>query len=267
MGDNPFASSAEDPFSDPSVQSASSADAEYNPFEHGTAAVAAKPKASSPRTNNTNAYQSEAKASNSASSYGSASSASSSSSAQAAQPNNGAMAAFPGASDEELRLREENLKRREAKLLERERTIEDREGEIRRGGGQADNWPWKCYAMAYHDIDAEIPEHRRGLVRKLYVVVLFSWLCLFWNWFVIIVVYLSPGNLDVSELALWSSIYLVTGVPGSWKLWSFHLLCLSRQCLFEMGVLLHQSTGAYGLLYCDGPWSALDRWRWVIFHV
>jgi hypothetical protein len=43
----------------------------------------------------------------------------------------------------------------------------------RQGGNtRADNWPSRCYPLAYHSIVNEIPEPHRTLVRKFYVAVI-----------------------------------------------------------------------------------------------
>lgn len=125
---------------------------------------------------------------------------------------------FPGQlSEDDLRVREQNLLRREEELAERERAVEE---QSRRGGNtRADNWPFKCYPLAYHSIVDEIPQAHRTLVRKFYVAVIFAWLCIFWNWLTMLIGWGSSIDDIGGSDALWSSIYLLIGIPGSWKLW------------------------------------------------
>jgi hypothetical protein len=80
------------------------------------------------------------------------------------------------------------------------------------------NWPSRCYPIEYHDIDEEVPESRRTMVRRFYYLCIATWIGLFWNWLIFMIAYFHT-NVDVAADVLWSSIYLVLGVPGSWRLW------------------------------------------------
>jgi len=118
---------------------------------------------------------------------------------------------------EELAQREEQLLRREAALLAREKT----------GTGTAareSNWPSKCYPITYHDISVEIPERHRALVRKFYANLMLVWLALLLNWMLVMYTVFSTDETNSPDqpsttAALWSSVYLALGVPGSWNLW------------------------------------------------
>jgi len=116
--------------------------------------------------------------------------------------------------------REESLLRRENKLLARERQLEEKERTFRdRGGAGEPNWPWKCYPLLYHDISAEIPSDNQTMIRKFYACLLFTWLCLFWNWLVFMVIWAQNADSNSSSEALWSSIFVVLGIPGAWRFW------------------------------------------------
>jgi len=54
-------------------------------------------------------------------------------------------------------------------------------------------------------------------VRKLYVLVMFTWLCLLWNWITVMSAWFAGGA--EGSNALESSIWLILGVPLSWRLW------------------------------------------------
>jgi hypothetical protein len=118
---------------------------------------------------------------------------------------------------EELAQREEALLRREAALIAREKS-----GGV--AAGRESNWPSKCYPITYHDISVEIPQRHRALIRKFYANLMLVWLALLLNWMLIMFVVFSPADGPFpdkpgSAAALWSSVYLLLGVPGSWNLW------------------------------------------------
>ena len=67
---------------------------------------------------------------------------------------------------EEVSVREQNLLRREAAMLEKEKELDRREREL--GRGRIDNWPCKCYPIAYHSISDEIPLQFQPMMKKFY---------------------------------------------------------------------------------------------------
>jgi len=111
--------------------------------------------------------------------------------------------------------KEQELARREEELNQREAQLDKKE--IKLGG--KDNWPSRCYPITYHDINKEIPEGRRSLVRKLYALVIFTWICLIWNWIIMMSVWFAGGDVSASSEAIWSSLYMVMGIPLSWMWW------------------------------------------------
>jgi len=118
---------------------------------------------------------------------------------------------------EELAQREEALLRREAALIAREKS-----GVV--GAVRESNWPSKCYPITYHDISVDIPQRHRALLRKFYANLMLVWLALLLNWMLVMFVVFSPAPVPSadkpgSSAALWSSVYLLLGVPGSWNLW------------------------------------------------
>eukprot|EP00457_Paulinella_chromatophora_P006577 gb/GEZN01006596.1/.p1 GENE.gb/GEZN01006596.1/~~gb/GEZN01006596.1/.p1 ORF type:complete len:356 (+),score=57.38 gb/GEZN01006596.1/:78-1145(+) len=149
---------------------------------------------------------------------------------------------FPGEEDIILtNSRAADLERRERLLAQREAEIKLREKEARAlmGNRLPPNWPLECYSVAYHDIDAEIPQGYQLFVKQLYAYIILVWLSMGWNWLLMTMAWFSgvqnytSGDTDF----MWSSLYLVLGMMGSWKLWyrSVYYGCRdgsSRQWLF-----------------------------------
>jgi hypothetical protein len=143
--------------------------------------------------------------------------------------------------------REAKLLRKERELLERERMLEQRELVAKEGGPtrQMYNWPSKCYPLAYHSIQDEIPPNHRAMVKKFYFILYVSWVCLFWNWLTILTVWGQDRGSDAANSALWSTIYMSFGIPGAWKLWyrSVYYCCRDgagiRWAFFFINFLMH----------------------------
>lgn len=118
--------------------------------------------------------------------------------------------------------REKALARREAAVEKREAKVRDREAQVRKmagsGSSTMDNWPCKCYPLAYHSIADEIPHDEQPLVRKFYFLVRFTWLCLLMNFMALSATWFE-GDDDGDKYFLWSLIFMLFGVPLSWKLW------------------------------------------------
>ncbi|KAJ1540171.1 hypothetical protein HK405_011796 [Cladochytrium tenue] len=81
---------------------------------------------------------------------------------------------------EELRAKEAELARREAELSRREEGLREQENAMRQHGFRVPNWP-PFYPLIYHNIEEEIPEVSRGVMKRIY----FFWLAtlglLGWN--------------------------------------------------------------------------------------
>jgi len=126
-----------------------------------------------------------------------------------------------GMQEDDIIIREQALSRRETVLAEKEKELEAREKKLGPWAKyKPPNWPCECYPITYHNISEEIPENHKTLVRKFYAHLLFAWVGLFWNWLTLLVIWASDaGGSTGSSDALWSSIFLVAGLPGAWKLW------------------------------------------------
>jgi len=185
MDSNPFSTGAKDPFEDPSVVEASSTN--YAPDDYFALQNPYVEDAESPPVT-----------------------------IHAPEPRGAPhQNSRNGLSEQEMTQREEQLFKREAALIERERNPDDH---------VVKNWPAKCCAITYHDIPADIPQRFQIMIRKFYSILLWTWLCLVFNWVVIMTVIFggrigSSAKISVSEGALWSSLYVVLGVPGAWSFW------------------------------------------------
>jgi len=114
----------------------------------------------------------------------------------------------------ELSERERNLLEREAELRRREQKLGIVEKNIK---ALTPNWPFPWYAIEYHDIDAEIPAAKVGMMKRLYVNFLLTAAALTTNWIAMLGIWFS-GDASGPSYTLWSTLYLV-GIPGAWKLW------------------------------------------------
>lgn len=108
-----------------------------------------------------------------------------------------------------------DLERREREVAARERLLAEREatGKLQR----AKNWPCRCLPLAYHSIADEIRPDSRAFVRKLYALLLLTWVALLWNAVTLFVIWIEESKFG-SE-TLWAAGYVLLGVPGSWFLW------------------------------------------------
>jgi hypothetical protein len=67
------------------------------------------------------------------------------------------------------------------------------------------------------------------LVTHLYYTLLFTWACLLLNWATIMLVVLSASDLPgAGSDAMWSSLYVVGGVPGAWRFWYRSMYAAAR---------------------------------------
>jgi len=208
---NPFAG-GDDPFNDPSVKNAAAAygtgDAYNNPFEGGA------PNPAAPLPHKQSAYE-QPKAVRKPTSPTSASTELK----QTAFKVQETRQSVSGVLEDDLAMREQVISRRETQIAEREKELEAREKRLGKYAGyKPPNWPCECWALTYHNINEEVPEQHRPLIRKFYAAVLWCWVCILWNWVTIMVIWVGDYSTTASSDALWSSIFFV-GIPASWKVW------------------------------------------------
>jgi len=145
--------------------------------------------------------------------------------------------------EEELALREANLRAREDKMRAKEIEVEERERQVRLAAGAANNWPFKFYPILYHSIQDDIPVRLQPMMKKFYALLLFTWPCLVWNFITCLTVWGETG--DGGTDPVWSGVWMVMGIPGSWVFWYKPLYDAAknnssrRYLVFFIGFLIH----------------------------
>lgn len=116
---------------------------------------------------------------------------------------------------------ENQLRQREHDLEEREMRVAQREKQLGGSGAvhKPNNWPFGCYAITYHSIEDEIPAPHRRMCGSFYYLCMATWLCLILNWLTIMIVWSNDSLSNGGQEAMWASIFVVLGVPGSWNFW------------------------------------------------
>ncbi len=132
-----------------------------------------------------------------------------------------------------------DLHRREAELQRREADLSRREAALAAAGAARKNWP-KYLRLVHHDINADIPAQRRGLIRAAY----FAW-CLvatgyIYN-FICMTAFFIGGTKKVS-LWVFAGLVAVAGLPLSFLCW-------------------------YRGLYWAAARDSGGRWAWAILHL
>jgi len=92
----------------------------------------------------------------------------------------------------------ERLKRKEMELKAREEEINKKEQQLKQeealgGKGEIKNWP-KCYPLIYQDINKEIPDDQKTLVKIAYAVWFYTLWCFLWNIFTILSALIATGK-------------------------------------------------------------------------
>jgi hypothetical protein len=156
-------------------------------------------------------------------------------------------AAPPG--DASLARREAKLRRLEGALAAREAALARREAEhaelaAHGSAGAPKNWPlppW--FRWARHDIAADVPLARAGLVRLSYCGFLFATAAYIWNW--IAMTALFADDEKGADLWLFAALVAVCGVPASFLGWHKSLYRVAaddrarRWIAFFLYLLLH----------------------------
>lgn len=144
---------------------------------------------------------------------------------------------------DDIEAREANLRAREEKMLAKEQNLDYRERQVAIAEGSYNNWPCMCMPVLYHNIKEDIPQPKQKLVKRAYFNVLFTWFGLLWNFVTVITIWGQSG--DGSGEFIWSGIYFLLGVPGSWVIWYRPLYygCKKKNnrkfLLFFLGEFLH----------------------------
>jgi secretory carrier-associated membrane protein len=132
-----------------------------------------------------------------------------------------------------------DLHRREAELQRREADLARREASLAAAGAARKNWP-KYLHLVHHDINADIPAQRRGLVRAAY----FAWCLVATGYifnFICMTAFFIGGSKKVS-LWVFSGLVAVAGLPLSFLCW-------------------------YRSLYWAAARDTGFRWGWAMLHL
>ncbi|KAJ1657069.1 hypothetical protein IWQ61_003460 [Dispira simplex] len=121
---------------------------------------------------------------------------------------------------QQLSSREAELHRREEELARRERELQAQSEEIRKSGRPANNFP-PFYPLIYLDIDVEIPEAHRPMVRRLWYFWLYTECNLILNCVAALIMLVSHASGVTSAPTDFgvSFSYLFTITLGSFFLW------------------------------------------------
>lgn len=120
-------------------------------------------------------------------------------------------------SHDELDKKEAYLDKREKQLLERKRRLDAVKHELNTSNIRRDNWPCTYYPITFHSIQQEIPPHARSHMKRMYTLVLLTFLCFICNTFAELVLYFNDVGSDTDILL--AVLYLFCGVCGAWRLW------------------------------------------------
>eukprot|EP01083_Nonionella_stella_P073132 197515_1 len=118
---------------------------------------------------------------------------------------------------EQLDKKESYLDKREKQLLERKRRLQAVKHELESSNIRRDNWPCTYYPITFHSIQQEIPPHARSHMKRMYMLVLLTFLCFAVNTFGGLILYFNTMGTD-SNL-FFAVIYLFLGICGAWRLW------------------------------------------------
>jgi len=119
----------------------------------------------------------------------------------------------------EIQRRETLVVHKEKQLHLREKELERREKEIRDKLQPPENWPSSCYPLAYHSIDADIPGTYKDACKGSYYICLLTMFNLIWNFCCLLSFWMEEAYSLSGDAFVWSTIFLLIGVPGAWRLW------------------------------------------------
>ena len=129
------------------------------------------------------------------------------------------------------------------------------------GGQQVNNWPFKFWAIAYHNIDAEIPSQHQRAVRMCYYSYLCLVLALFMNLCAVTGAFFIDGRVVSWLVAI---IYFLAGVPGAYFIWYRRLYMAAKNdsgLKFGWFFLMYLGHLAFMVYACISPPSgAGDQW-------
>ncbi|KAJ3352794.1 hypothetical protein GGF32_003571 [Allomyces javanicus] len=121
------------------------------------------------------------------------------------------------AAEAALRYRMHELERREQQLAAREAQLRVQEDKIGEFLGRQPNFP-KFRPLVYHDIDKEIPDAGKPLVKRAYLLWLFCVWAYFFNCLACFTTLVTKGANGGSQFGM-SFLIMSIGIPVSWSFW------------------------------------------------
>lgn len=119
---------------------------------------------------------------------------------------------------EGIRKKELELKRREEDLQRREQALLVKEDELDKVSPKKKNWP-RFRPMIYHNIQEEIPEEHKKLVRNAYIMWFVTVWCYFYNFFsVLSALIVTGGGSEIASFIL-SIVDFIFFVPLSFLIY------------------------------------------------
>ncbi|KAI9333222.1 scamp family-domain-containing protein [Zopfochytrium polystomum] len=119
---------------------------------------------------------------------------------------------------QDLRAKEAELARREEELARREAGLQEQEQAMRQHGFRPPNWP-PFYPLIHHDIDGEIPELSRSVMKKIYFFWLATLCLLVWNFVTCLSLLITKSTPNAANDFGVSLIYCFTITAMSFYLW------------------------------------------------
>lgn len=113
--------------------------------------------------------------------------------------------------------REKRLEKKEKHMNNRKERLEKVQKEMNTSDSKKLNWPFKRCPLTFHSIKQEIPPYARSHMRRMYTLILITFIAYAWNAFCMLTLYFTSVVSD-TELLL-AVLYLVCGVCGSWRMW------------------------------------------------
>jgi secretory carrier-associated membrane protein len=169
-----------------------------------------------------------------------------------------------GGGDKSLAAQRKELEKREADIARRERELASRESALRSNGNngqQVNNWPFSFWAIAYHNIEAEIPPQHQRAVRVCYYSYVTLALALFANLMAVTGAFVVDGRIVSWLVAI---IYFLAGIPGAYFIWYRRLYMAAKNdsgLKFGWFFLMYLGHLAFMVYACISPsGTAGDRW-------
>eukprot|EP01084_Bolivina_argentea_P037879 70047_1 len=170
-----------------------------------------------------------------------------------------------GLTHDELDKKEQYLDRREKQLVERKKRLEAVRHELNSTNIRRDNWPCSYYPITFHSIQQEIPPHARSHMKRMYTLVLMTFLCFVLNSLAELILYFTDVGSE-SDILL-AVLYLFCGVCGAWRLWyrQIYYGIRDRRTL-KMWVFFFLFYCSHRILYCHDFRDSIMGRSWYSYY-